>query len=140
YESSLKLPFLRRRYCERKRVSKMESSKTTISICVDIALTPMVAFDVFVEELAAALIQQGMSLETGPSGRIIQTGFEVGRVLSWERGELIRLQWRQASWQTDELTDVEIRLEPVESGTRVTISHRGWGGLIGHPGELVGWF
>jgi SAM-dependent methyltransferase len=119
---------------------EMEKNRTTISISIDIALAPTVAFDVFVEELAAALIQGRMSLEAGPNGRVVQGDFEVGRVISWLPGELIRLQWRQASWHTEELTDVEMRLEPIDDGTRVTISHRGWGGLIGDPGELAGWF
>lgn len=32
------------------------------------------------------------------------------------------------------------RFEPMESGTRVTLEHSGWGGLIGDPEELAGWF
>jgi SAM-dependent methyltransferase len=42
--------------------------------------------------------------------------------------------------KSDEVTDVEVRLEPVDGGTRVTLEHRGWGGLIGDSNELAGWF
>ncbi|HLX56487.1 MAG TPA: methyltransferase domain-containing protein, partial [Ktedonobacteraceae bacterium] len=92
------------------------------------------------EELATALVQRGMRLEAGPNGRVLQGELEVGRVVNWKPGELIGLQWRQADWKTEELTNVELRLEPVNGGTRVTLEHRGWGGLIGGPAELAGWF
>src|SRR5215470_4756456 len=118
----------------------MENTRTTVCASMDIALAPAVAFDVLVEELATALVQGGMSLEAGPNGRVVQGELEVGRVVEWLPGELIRLQWHQADWNTKELTDVEVRLEPVDGGTRVTLSHRGWGGLIGDPSELAGWF
>ncbi len=132
---------LGQRPCEPK-VSKeeMENTKTTVSVSMDIALIPTRAFDVFIEELATALVQAGMGLEAGPHGRVVQGDFEVGRIVSWKPGELIRLQWHQADWKTEEVTEVEVRLEPVDGGTRVTLSHRGWGGLLGDPDELMGWF
>ena len=118
----------------------MEDSKTTVYISMDIALVPTRAFDVFIEELATALVQAGMGLEAGPNGRVVQGELEVGRIVEWLPGELIRLQWYPADWKTEEVTEVEVRLEPVDGGTQVTLSHRGWGGLIGDPSELMGWF
>jgi ubiquinone/menaquinone biosynthesis C-methylase UbiE len=64
----------------------------------------------------------------------------VGRVVSWKPGERIQVRWRQADWQPEEVTEVELRLEPVNGGTRVVLEHRGWGALIGDTDELVGWF
>ncbi|HEY6410937.1 MAG TPA: methyltransferase domain-containing protein [Ktedonobacteraceae bacterium] len=118
----------------------MEDIKTTVSVSMDIALAPARAFDVFIEELATALVQAGMGLEVGPNGRVVQGELEVGRIVEWLPGELIRLQWHQADWKTEEVTEIEMQIEPVDGGARVTLSHRGWGGLIGDPGELVGWF
>jgi SAM-dependent methyltransferase/uncharacterized protein YndB with AHSA1/START domain len=119
---------------------KMEDSSTTVSVSIDIALTPTAAFDILIEELATALSQAGMSLEAGTDGRVTEGEFEVGRVVSWRPGELIQLEWHQANWNAEKTTNVELRLEPVDGGTRVTLAHRGWGGLIGSPGELAGWF
>jgi len=118
----------------------MENTRTTVCVSIDIALAPMEAFDAFIEELATALAQGGMGFEAGPSGRVTEGEIEVGRVVSWEPGKLVRLQWRLADWNAGEMTDVELRFEPIDGGTRVMLEHRGWGGLIGDPNELAGWF
>ncbi len=118
----------------------MEQSKTTVSASIDIALAPTEVFNVFVDELTTALHQAGMDMEASPDGKIVQDDFEVGRVIAWQPGALVRLQWHQANWNPGELTEVEIRLERIGGGTRVTIAHREWGGLIDDPGELMGWF
>jgi SAM-dependent methyltransferase len=119
---------------------KMEETKTTVCVRMDIALAPTRAFDVFIEELATALVQAGMGLEAGPNGRVVQGDLEVGRIVEWLPGELIRLQWHPADWKTEEVTEVEVRLEPAAGLTLLSLSHREWGGLIGDPSELVGWF
>ncbi len=118
----------------------METTRTTVSISIDLALAPATAFDVLLDELAMALAQEGMSFEAGRNGRLTLEEVEVGRIVDWKPGALIRLQWRQANWNPEEVTEVEMRFEPIESGTRVTLSHRGWGGLIDDPRELAGWF
>ena len=119
---------------------QMENSKTRVSVSMDIALVPTRAFEVFVEELTTSLRQAGMGLEAGPNGRVVQGELEVGHVVEWRPASLIRLQWQQADWKPEEVTEVEVRLELVDGGTRVTLSHHGWGGLIGEPSELAGWF
>jgi SAM-dependent methyltransferase len=118
----------------------MEDTRTTMSVSIALTLTSMMAFDVFAEELALALAQVGMGFEAGMNGRMTEAGFEVGRVVAWTPGELIRLQWHPADWKPEEVTNVEVRFEAVDGGTRVTVEHRGWGGLIGGPSELAGWF
>jgi SAM-dependent methyltransferase len=121
-------------------------SGTTIRISMDLALAPMAAFDALIEELAIALEQRGMSAELGPDGRVVQAApgqlgeQEVGRMASWQPGELLRLRWRPADWNVEEVGEVELRLEPFEGGTHVILEHSGWGGLIGEPSELAGWF
>lgn len=95
---------------------------------------------VLVEDLAAALARLGMGFEPGMNGRVTQGEFEVGRIVSWKPGERILLQWRQADWEPEEITEVELRFEPADGGTRVAMEHRGWGRLIGGPDEIAGWF
>src|SRR4029077_17913457 len=63
-----------------------------------------------------------------------------GRVIAWEQGKLIRLAWSQADWTSSEMTELEVRFEPVVDGTHVTIEHRGWDSLASDPSELAGWF
>ena len=118
----------------------MEVSRTTVRFSIELALAPMASFDVLVEELTVALTQSGMGFEAGANGRITEGEFEVGRVIAWKPGELIQLQWHQADWETEEVTNVEMRFEPINGCTRLILEHRGWGGLIGEPGELAGWF
>ncbi len=119
---------------------QMEDARTTVRVSIDLTLAPKEAFNVLIEELGIALIQGGMGLEAGPNGRVVQGEREVGRVVSWEPGNLLRLCWQQADWASEGVTDVEMRFEPLAGGTRVTLEQRGWGSLIGDPGELVGWF
>jgi SAM-dependent methyltransferase len=118
----------------------MEATRTTVRVSSDLTLAPEAAFDVLVGELVAALAQNGMDMVAGTNGRIAEGEFEVGRIAAWKPGELIQLQWHPADWQTEEVTEVEMRFEPIAGGTRVTVEHRDWGGLIGDPGEMAGWF
>jgi hypothetical protein len=48
----------------------MEDTKTMVCVSMDIALAPTRTFDMFIEELATALVQAGMGLEAGPNGRV----------------------------------------------------------------------
>jgi SAM-dependent methyltransferase len=118
----------------------MAETRTSVRASMDLPLAPDAAFDVLVEELGTALIQLGMRLEVGPSGRMTQDEREVGRVVAWQPGELIRLEWHPADWRPEEVTEVELRLQPIAEGTRVTLEHHGWGGLMADPAELAGWF
>ncbi|HEU0028285.1 MAG TPA: methyltransferase domain-containing protein [Ktedonobacterales bacterium] len=118
----------------------MSGATTTVSVSMESALAPAAAFETLVEELVIALDCAGMRFEPGPDGRITQGDFEVGHVTEWAPGERARLQWRQASWLPEELTEVELRVEPRGAGAQVTLAHRGWGALLGEPTELAGWF
>ena len=118
----------------------MPDATTTVSLSMESALTPAATFEALIEELVIALDRAGMRFEPGPDGRVTQGSFEVGRVTEWAPGERARLQWRQANWQPDALTEVELRVEPAGAGARITLEQRGWGALISDPAELVGWF
>jgi SAM-dependent methyltransferase len=107
---------------------------------IDLALDPAATFDVLVEELANALIRTGIRFEPGPGGRVAEGAFEVGRVRTWEPGRGLELEWRHASWNPGVVTEMRLRLEPTDGGTRATLEHRGWDAAIGDPTELAGWF
>lgn len=51
---------------------------------------------------------------------------EIGRIISWEPGVKLLLEWKAWSFRADERTEVEVRFEKIGDGTRVTVEHRGW--------------
>jgi len=55
--------------------------------------------------------------------------FEVGRVLAWEPGARLVFEWRANNFAPGEVTEVEVRFEPMNEGTQVTLEHRGWSKL-----------
>lgn len=113
---------------------------TTVRASIEVALDPASAFAVLAEELAAGLARLGIRFAADTQGRVTEGAVEVGRVVAWEPGARMALEWHPAEWQPDEETRVELQFEPADGGTRVSLEHRGWGRLIGDGGELVGWF
>jgi len=112
-----------------------------IRASVDVKLDSGTAFQEFVEELSVALSHRGMQFEPESGGRITEGGVEIGRVLSWQPGERIALEWHPAGWQPDATTKVELRFDPVQNGTRITLEHENLDVLLGDSGsELLGWF
>ena len=108
---------------------------------IDLELAPKDAFDTFVPELSMALEKLGMRLEEGPAGSITENSIKVGRVKTWIPERRILLEWRQADWEPNEVTKVELKFQRVNRGTRITLTHHEWGRLIGDRGaELAGWF
>jgi len=66
---------------------------------------------------------------------------EMGRITHWEPPSRLVLDWRNANFAPAEKTEVEVRFEPLGTGTRVTVEHRGWAALRpDHPARhgLVG--
>ncbi|MGA3325198.1 MAG: methyltransferase domain-containing protein [Terriglobia bacterium] len=108
---------------------------------VDLKLDPSAAFEAFVEELSIALSRLGMRFQPGVGGRVMEGFLEVGRVVHWQPPEKIALEWHAADWDPAEVTSMELRFEPIEDGTRVTLGNLGWGNLLGdQENELAGWF
>lgn len=52
--------------------------------------------------------------------------YEVGRITAWTPGQRLAFTWRPASFTAEQVTQVEVRVEPVGEETRVTVEHRGW--------------
>src|SRR4051794_23303938 len=115
-------------------------NRSQACVSLQVAVEPAAAFDLMVRELADGLARAGIEFEPGPNGKLVQSGFEMGRVTAWKPGEEIKMRWRVADWQPDEFSEVEVRFEKFEGGTRIEIQHRGWGGLIGEADEVAGWF
>lgn len=66
--------------------------------------------------------QNGRLIERLPNGKT----FEIGPVRAWQPGERLVVGWRQATFGPDHATEVEVRFEPLDGETRVTVEHRGW--------------
>ena len=110
-----------------------------ILVALRIAAPPDVVFDAFTDDIAlwwrpntlfaftprspgVMAFEDGRLVERLPTGKV----FEVGQVSIWERGARLVFGWRQAAFTPDMHTEVEVRFEPVDEGTRVTVEHRGW--------------
>ncbi|HET8840427.1 MAG TPA: methyltransferase domain-containing protein [Ktedonobacteraceae bacterium] len=118
----------------------MTTGRTTIATSIELDLAPSQAFEILVRELTIALAQEGLQFEQGESGHITEGTIQVGRVISWQPGIELVLQWQPANWESEESTLVRLSFEPLAEGTRVLLEHRGWGILIGGAEELAGWF
>jgi uncharacterized protein YndB with AHSA1/START domain len=117
-----------------------------VNSCVLVALrvkaAPLRAFEVFTRDIALwwrpnSLFQFTpgspgvLAFESGTDGRFTETlpngkVFEVGKIKVWQPGELLVFTWRQATFGPDQITEVEVRFDPIGEETRVTVEHRGW--------------
>jgi uncharacterized protein YndB with AHSA1/START domain len=124
--------------------------RATISVLVKVP--PVTAFDVFTQEIDLwwrkgprfRFGRQPGALMFEPSlgGRLFESFSsesgthvrEVGRVTVWEPPARLVFTWRNVNFADDESTEVEVLFAPSESGTLVTVQHRGWGALrADHP-------
>lgn len=110
-----------------------------LQVSMTLPLAPTRAFDELVHELKTALARQGLEFTPGARGRIAEAGSAVGRVTRWTRGRGLSMRWHAAPWSDGEETAVELQLRPAKGGTRLTLTHRGWGAAVGGKAELAGW-
>jgi len=113
---------------------------SAVIVSLRVKATPQEAFDVFTREIAAwwrpnplfQLTPRGDGvLRFDNRERLVAmlpngAEFEIGRVTAWAPGERLAFTWRQASFTPEQSTQVEVRFEPVDDETRVTVEHRGW--------------
>jgi hypothetical protein len=118
-----------------------------VTVTTVVAVDPVTAFTIFTSEIGAWWKPKVPGLfRPGPSGtlkfdsgRLVEIDtqgelFEIGRVLVWEPARRLVVEWRQDGFAPGDLTEVEVRFEPVPAGTRVTVEHRGWNTLSAdHP-------
>jgi hypothetical protein len=120
------------------------SPPASVRVTVTVTLDPASAFDVFTTEidewyrrgvttLGSPDSKATLCFEPGVGGRLIESrpgrdDVERARVTVWAPGErLVFVDTRQ--------TEVEVRFEPVDSGTRVVLEHRGLERLS--PGKAI---
>ncbi len=115
---------------------------SAVLVSVRVAASPERAFNVFTQEISQwwrpnALFQLtprsdgALSFEAGEGGRLLMRWadgkqYEVGRITAWTPGQRLAFTWRPASFTAEQVTQVEVRFEPVGEETRVTVEHRGW--------------
>jgi uncharacterized protein YndB with AHSA1/START domain len=120
-----------------------------VLVALRVPADPVVAFQAFTEEIGSWWRPSGLfpfslgrsgtlDLEGGVGGRLVEryddgTLVEIGRIRLWEPPHRLALSWRQAGFEPDQTTDVEVRFDDVggdrRSETRVTVEHRGWDGI-----------
>jgi uncharacterized protein YndB with AHSA1/START domain len=122
------------------------------TVSVRVAVTQAMAFDVFTREMdlwwrRGPRFRFGrrpgrLSFEPSLGGRLFESFpsesgthvIEVGRVTVWEPPSRLVFNWRNVNFADDESTVVEVLFAPTETGTLVTVQHRGWGALrADHP-------
>jgi hypothetical protein len=124
-------------------MSSIDVATGTATASVEVALDPLTAFRVFTEEIGRwwrpgpinwndPSRAVGVRFEPGVGGRWIEVyeettgeGFEMGRITAWEPGVRLVFLYRDAGHEIDD-TEVEVRFEALEGGTRVNVEHRGW--------------
>ena len=132
------------------------STTDRVSVTTIVEVDTATAFEVFTDEVDAWwkhgprfrwYPERGgsMRFEPGVGGRLLEVygkdaddAFEVGRVLVWKPADCLVFEFRG---RNEEQTEVEVRFESVERGTRVTVEHRGFDAIPpDHPARhgLVG--
>ncbi len=119
------------------------NSPQAVTVTVEVALDPAAAFAVFTEEIGQwwrpgpinwynADRAIGTRIEPGVGGRWLEIYdeaaedvLEIARIQVWEPGVRLVLRYRDGGHELDG-TEIEVRFEAIEGGTRVTLEHRGW--------------
>ena len=121
------------------------SEETRVCALTTVPIPPDEAFALFTEEVdtwwrhgprfrVAINGREGvMHFEPGEGGRLLEVygdaadeTFELGRILVWEPGKRLVFLIGGRDFAPDEWTEVEIRFEWVEQGTRVSVEHYGF--------------
>jgi len=126
-----------------------DQARASVLVRLDAATT----FRVFTEEIDAwwrrgpayrvAGHRRGViCIEPGVGGRLFesiehddeqdgtpQRVVETGRVTAWEPPRRLVVEWRGGNFAPGEKTEVEVSFEPRDTGTLVTVTHRGWSAL-----------
>jgi SAM-dependent methyltransferase/uncharacterized protein YndB with AHSA1/START domain len=112
----------------------------TLTATIDLAMDPRGAFDALVEEISLALENGGLRWTPGPTGHVADRDGTVGQSVGWEPGRRVALRWNPTEWGAPQGAEIELRLDPIDGGTRVTLACRNWNDAIGDKADLAGWF
>ncbi len=123
------------------------SDTDSVTVTTVVAVDPATAFEVFTDEIDAwwktgpryrveNKRKSSMRFTGGAGGRLLEEydaaggdAFEHGRVLVWEPADRLVFQMGGRDFKPGQSTEVEVRFEPIDEGTRVTVEHRGWDSL-----------
>jgi hypothetical protein len=116
-----------------------------VIVSIEVAGDPQLAFEVFTSQIDTWWLRGPkhrfrrpwngtLVFEPGPTGRLLEeyadgTSFVIGRVSQWLPGERLVVSWRLPSFADAEGTEVDVRFDAIDGGTRVSVEHRGWGSL-----------
>ncbi|MBU6437702.1 MAG: SRPBCC domain-containing protein [Betaproteobacteria bacterium] len=124
-----------------------------VKVTVSVAVPPQAAFEVFTQEIdlwwkrgprfrtlqgerSMVCIEQrlgGRVFEAFKSGGF-ESVFEIGRITVWQPPKQLVFTWRNSVFADGEETEVDVRFEPAQRGTLVTVVHRGWNDIrTDHP-------
>lgn len=126
----------------------MTTEEVTVSTVV--AVTPAVAFQVFCGEIDRWWRRSSsyrhhedsvVRFVEQPTRRLVEVSvdgsLDLGEVTRWEPPNLVRMDWRMpVGVEPGASNTVEVRFDPVETGTRVTITHAI--GATGVAASIVG--
>ena len=121
----------------------MSSATDSVTVTTLVAVDPATAFVRFTEDVDSWWGRGPryrheperpctMCFEPRVGGRFLEVYdesggvLEIGRLLVWEPAERIVWQSRADGRPPGQETEVEVRFQAVEQGTRVTVEHRGW--------------
>ncbi len=125
------------------------SDRRSVRVTTEVDLEPTRAFEVFTAETGAwfrpvpggGAWPRSLRFEPGPGGRVLDVGADgdertVGRVLAWETTpRLLFTLTVGGPAPADTSTEVEVRFDPVDGGTRVSLEHRGWDPVVVSAGD-----
>ncbi len=119
-------------------------STDSATVTTVVAVDPATAFEVFTEDVdgwwkhgpryrPGGDRKSTMRFEPGVGGRLLEVydeaageSSELGRVRVWEPGVRLSFEMGGRDLGPGETTEVDIRFEKVDGGTRVTVVHGGW--------------
>jgi len=117
-------------------------SRSRVLVAVRVAASPARTFAAFTGEIGEWWQPNGLfrftdrdggrlAFEPEPPERLVEIDqggerFEIGRVREWDPPHRLVFEWRQAGFAEDQSTEVSVRFDPVDTGTRVTVEHFGW--------------
>jgi len=120
-----------------------------VNVSIDVAVTPADAFRLFTEKIdswwrtdRAFKVSKSSLLKFEPfaGGRFLDihqsrgSVREIGMVRVWCPPQRLVFEWRGINFKGDDSTEVEVHFSAIDSGTRVSVCHRGWSNLAAdHP-------
>lgn len=119
-----------------------------VTLSVNVVAEPAAAFRVFTEETdlwwrrglayrVAGRKPGTLCFEPRLGGRLFESFesesgprlIEFGRITVWDPPSRLMFEWRGVNFAPGESTEVEVRFEAIDTGTRVTLQHRGFASL-----------